>query len=401
MENTIKKQTDTLFDWAFKSGDAALAEKLTISGFMTDDDFRYIRDNMAQTLKELDMGGASVEGNELKAGALCDCAGLVSVTIPASLTAINNLAFACCFGMQSINAPANNPCFTSEDGILFDSRKTRLICFPRGRQGDYVIPASVVAIGSRAFSGCAGLTAVIIPASVVEIGEYAFEKCSNLMSVTIPHSVVKIAYYAFRDCAGLTAINIPNSVIEIESGAFSGCKGLTEVFIPASVRKFDAMGFPVHIHFTLHPDNPSYIIEDGVLFNREMTKILFCHRNRQGGYAIPRSVVEIGEFAFYCCAGLTAITIPDTVTKIEILAFCDCNGLTSVTIPASVAEIEFRAFAYCEGLTAVFIPASLTKISEQAFEGSPARIDVHPDNPVYASEDGVLVEKSNSDLCAK
>ena len=42
------------------------------------------------------------------------------------------------------------------------------------------------------------------------------------------------------------------------------------------------------------------------------------------------SVTAIGEYAFYGCSGLTAVTIPNSVTSIEGLAFFGCSGLLTV-----------------------------------------------------------------------
>ena len=45
------------------------------------------------------------------------------------------------------------------------------------------------------------------------------------------------------------------------------------------------------------------------------------------------SVTEIEEMAFFCCRGLTSITIPTSVTSIGNEAFSGCSNLTSLTIP--------------------------------------------------------------------
>ena len=71
-------------------------------------------------------------------------------------------------------------------------------------------------------------------------------------------------------------------------------------------------------------------------------------------FTIPNSVTSIGDYAFYCCTGLTSVTIPDSVTSIGDYAFYGCTGLTSVTIPDSVTSIGYWAFYGCSGLTSAY-----------------------------------------------
>ena len=92
------------------------------------------------------------------------------------------------------------------------------------------IPNSVTNIGSGAFRNCSGLASVTIGNSVTSIGDEAFYNCSGLTSVTIPNSVTNIGSGAFRNCSGLTSVTIPNSVTSIGNQAFEHCSGLNDVF---------------------------------------------------------------------------------------------------------------------------------------------------------------------------
>ncbi|GAB6390639.1 MAG: leucine-rich repeat domain-containing protein [Treponematales bacterium] len=105
------------------------------------------------------------------------------------------------------------------------------------------IPSSVTSIENDAFSACAGLTSVTIPDSVTSIGSGAFFYCTKLTSITIGNGVTSIGGSAFSYCTGLTSITIPGSVTSIEYGAFSGCTGLTSVTIPASVTSIGDRAF--------------------------------------------------------------------------------------------------------------------------------------------------------------
>ncbi len=88
-------------------------------------------------------------------------------------------------------------------------------------------------------------------------------------------------------------------------------------------------------------------------------------------------VTSIGESAFDYCSGLTSVTIPNSVTSIGTFAFSGCSGLTSVTIPNSVTSIGESAFDYCSDLT---------------------EINVDENNTAYSSIDGVLFNKSQTEL---
>ena len=103
------------------------------------------------------------------------------------------------------------------------------ICYNMTGLISVTIPNSVTSIGRYAFAGCTGLTSVSIPNSLTSIGEYAFRGCTGLTSVTIPNSVTSIGQYTFRGCTGLTSVTIPNSVTSIGVAAFYGCSGLTAI----------------------------------------------------------------------------------------------------------------------------------------------------------------------------
>ena len=145
-----------------------------------------------------------------------DCSSLTSVVLPVSITAIQYDAFIGCYGLVSIEAPENTKYYSSENGILFDKDKTKLVRYPAGKpETEYTIPDGITEIYSLAFYGCINLTSVKIPDSVTKIGSSAFAS-TKLTSVTIPASVTKVEYDAFGYCSKLNSIIFKNPDCEIE-----------------------------------------------------------------------------------------------------------------------------------------------------------------------------------------
>ena len=73
----------------------------------------------------------------------------------------------------------------------------------KGLTGTLTIPPSVTAIGNNAFANCSGLTELTIPPSVKAIPSSAFNRCSSLKHVTFPDSLKNIEDGAFSGCQSL------------------------------------------------------------------------------------------------------------------------------------------------------------------------------------------------------
>lgn len=86
----------------------------------------------------------------------------------------------------------------------------------------------VTEIGTQAFLGRTGMTAVILPDTAEVIGSAAFAGCTALKEIDLPNGMKEIKSKAFAGCTALEYIDIPESVTEIAKDAFVGCsKGMT------------------------------------------------------------------------------------------------------------------------------------------------------------------------------
>ena len=137
--------------------------------------------------------------------------------------------------LKEVNVSADNPVYSSQDGVLYNKSKTKLLSMPKASGlTNFDIPQSVTSIGNEAFQGCSILESVSIPASVTSISHDAFNGCTALESVSFPASVTSIGYWAFNDCTSLVSITIPSSVTEIGGSAFGGLCRIATVTCEAS-----------------------------------------------------------------------------------------------------------------------------------------------------------------------
>lgn len=93
---------------------------------------------------------------------------------------------------------------------------------------EYYKEKPVTEIGTQAFLGRTGMTAVILPTTTEVIGNAAFAGCSALKEIDLPIGMREVKSKAFAGCTALEYIAIPESVTEIAKDAFVGCsKGMT------------------------------------------------------------------------------------------------------------------------------------------------------------------------------
>lgn len=119
--------------------------------------------------------------------------GLKKVKIHAGVTSINTSTVHGYFFIVD----ADNPNYSSENGVLYNYDKTILYSVPTNMDlGYFIIPKSVKVIGAHAFSFSLA-ESINIPEGVEEIEDFAFEYNKKLKQVYIPKSVKKLPAKAF------------------------------------------------------------------------------------------------------------------------------------------------------------------------------------------------------------
>ena len=338
--------------------------------------------------------------------------------------------------LEDITVSEYNKFYTSQDGVLFNKKKTYLFIYPENRKDViYEIPDTVQIVDMYAFvrlgiysseSSCDEETAnpnletVKIGANVLNIGLerwsggyeyiYSFEYCSNLKEIIVDEnnpnytSIDGVLYN--KDITHLyvcpskkTLTEIPDTVEKI--GGYAGSYDASDIKIIDGFKyrknygddeTYKLVSCPKDIESIAFPDTLTItsVNFSGCTNHKEVTlpdtitridDETFKGCTSLTSVIIPKTLTYIGWKAFKDCISLKNIVIPDSVTSIDNYAFSGCTSLTNIEIPDSVNSIDWNAFENCTSLTNIVIPSSVTYIRGGAFKGCTNLEDVIILNP--------------------
>ena len=105
------------------------------------------------------------------------------------------------------------------------------------------IPASVTRIEDKAFAGCKNLKEIVFESrsgadiKKILICEEVFRGCDSLEKVRIPSFVTGLEGSAFYECGSLKEVYIEDGVEEIADSAFTYCPKLTDLRLPTTLKR--------------------------------------------------------------------------------------------------------------------------------------------------------------------
>lgn len=292
--------------------------------------------------------------------AFANCGSIDSVVLPDSLTSIGNYAFQHCSSIKSV---------TFGKAMTTTGYSTFSHC--TGIESIKFSP-SIKTIGGSAFYGCNKITSLEIPGTVEEIGSYSFYSCSNLSALTLRKGIIKISDYAFSYCSSLTSVSIPATVTTIGNNAFNNCQALTSVYLGDAVTSFPISAFDNDKkleRISVSANNPNFASKNGVVYDKDITKLIYFPRGKAGAFTVPETVTAIGDSALNNCVELTSVTVNDNTTTIGSYAFNGCTKLETVKMGKNFTTMGDYAFSSCTALKSIDLGESLTNISGHGFYG--------------------------------
>ena len=262
--------------------------------------------------------GFIMDGNILKK--YIEEEGVTRVVVPDGVTEIDDEAFAGCEHVEETAMPWGGRI----KSVHYDGCE---------HLTEVILPEGLERIGVDAFMNCGDLTKII--------ERSAFEGCCSLRELHLPSGLDGIDDNTFFGCESLEELVLPDPIEYVGPNALDYCDGLKRITLGKSFADLEWMPFsnPNLEEITVHPENPYYASENGILYNKDMTTLLCCPSGKQGAVVVPDTVTQIGdawEFAFWHCTKLTSVQLPAGIRRVGMHSFEGCDILARDSVPADV-----------------------------------------------------------------
>ena len=335
-------------------------------------------------------------------GAFYECKSLQKIDIPNSITSIGSYAFYNCEELTSIVLPADilNVGTRVFEGCGKITEATVPVVAIQTLPAENITSLTVNGgnhIEHGTFKNFKNLKSITLSPYIEKVDVGAFIGCSNITSATAPadlisyipkgkltHIVInggtQIAPKALQNCGFLTSITLPSSITEIGDLAFADCFRLVEIYnlSPLQIKKgaLDNGGigrYALNIYSSADVLSKTWETDDGYLFYEDgEICYLLGYIGNDTALTLPGDCngkeYIIRESAFYLDSHITAITFSEGILQIENYAFAHCKGLTEIILPDSLVSIGEYAFCECEGLEEVSFGKDLKAIGAYAFD---------------------------------
>ncbi|MBO4721270.1 MAG: leucine-rich repeat protein [Prevotella sp.] len=348
---------------------------------------------------------------------------ITTVTLPSTLTTMENKVFQGCTGVTDVYSLANpvTMSWSESDNNFKDGKETLMHVldvemwkskFPNANatfvsdmmQVNYTA-TSAVNFSKKQFTGATAMLGnffdtetgngyAIFSGNVTAVAKQAFAGATTLTSIDLPDGIATIGSNAFNGCTGLTTMTLPSTVTLFKDNAFAGLENITDVWCVAdpTALTWNGTGFKPNketlMHVPLAEDWEEVFQRVNVTLVSDMTRFRYTAMAKESsafnilekftgaeeivshvfngetgeGTLIFKGIVTKFNDPFKNNKNLTGITVPSSVTEIGGQAFYECSNLKTVILPDAITSLGDYIFNRCTSLTTVNIPNMLTNL---------------------------------------
>ncbi len=221
---------------------------------------------------------------------------------------------------------------------------------------------------------------IIFPDSVTSISGNVLMNCPGLEKVTFGAGIPYLDQSFFYDCGLLEEIHVSEenaNYCSIDGVLYNKeatkmiaapCGKTSSHTVPATAEDIEVY-FENVFSFTIQLQNGStgYLQENGVIYDEDKTTVISCDKNIGGTYTMPDTVESIrrGAFAY---SSFEKVVVSPKVTSIVYGAFEYNTKLQEIVLPEGLKSIGFHAFTDCASLSKIELPEGLETIAGSAFK---------------------------------
>ena len=214
------------------------------------------------------------------------------------------------------------------------------------------LPETITEIEDDVFLGCKSLAEIDLPDGLVKLGGEAFKYCESIVTIDIPDGVTVLHTATFKDCTALTHIDLPANLLTIGEKCFEGCTALTSIDLPEGFAYvYDYAFRDTGITELVFPSTTQFVLAQGEtnsLVTVDMSAVeattmdsfsMFNNCSSLKTFILPKKMVSIGNYWYKGCKNLTNLVLPDVLMTIDDTSDLDgCESLTEIVWPITLLD---------------------------------------------------------------
>lgn len=168
----------------------------------------------------------------------------------------------------------------------------------------------------------------------------------EMETLTLPLATLCVEEQALKDCVLLRSVLMPASAASILPS--DGCEALEAIMVPEA--------------------NVHYRSVDGILYNADVTGIVWMPLGKTGEVVLPATLTSIGDYAFRGCH-FSSFVMGCEVKEMGMAAFYG-SWVEKVELSDALQTVATASFQQCSRLTEVHLGKDTQLMGEYVFDGS-------------------------------